>query len=70
MHSNETIITSKDDVTHQFCYDHCFWSFDDLQAPYSDQTNVYTELAQPLLDWAFQGYNTCLFAYGQVYIVS
>jgi kinesin family protein 14 len=65
MHNNDTTITSKDNTSHRFCYDHCFWSFDEKQASFADQTRVYRELAQPLLDWAFQGYNTCLFAYGQ-----
>ena len=27
---------------------------------------MYKDLAQPLLDRMFEGYNTCLFAYGQV----
>ena len=59
-------ITSKDSNTHRFQYDHCFWSFDDVQAPFADQRRVYYEIARPLLDKAFEGYNTCLFAYGQV----
>lgn len=66
MYRNETIITSSENKIHRFCYDHCFWSFDDAQAPHAGQDAVYTQLAQPLLDWAFEGYNTCLFAYGQV----
>ena len=66
VHNNEAIITSKDKKIHRFCFDHCFWSFDKEQATFAGQEMVYTSLAQPLLDWAFQGYNTCLFAYGQV----
>jgi len=49
----------------QFSYDHCFWSADRLHLQYADQKKVYETIAQPLLDKAFQGYNTCLFAYGQ-----
>ena len=66
MFNNETTITSKDGTSHLFCYDHCFWSFDDSQSHFADQETVYRELAQPLLEKAFEGYNTCLFAYGQV----
>lgn len=66
MHKNETIITSKDGVVHRFYYDHCFWSFDETQAEFADQEMVYRNLAQPLVDRSFEGYNTCLFAYGQV----
>ena len=66
MYGNETIITSKDGIVHRFYYDHCFWSFDSRHTDYADQEKVYKELAQPLLDRSFEGYNTCLFAYGQV----
>ena len=66
MYKNETIVTAKENKIHRFCYDHCFWSFDDAQATFAGQDTVYRQLAQPLLDWAFEGYNTCLFAYGQV----
>ena len=66
MYNNETTITSKDGVSHRFFYDHCFWSFDDNDQSFADQETVYRQLAQPLLDRAFEGYNTCLFAYGQV----
>ena len=65
MHGNETIISSKNGVIHRFFYDHCFWSVDEGSPQYADQGVVYTRLAQPLLDWSFEGYNTCLFAYGQ-----
>ena len=65
MHSNETTIVSKDGTLHRFCYDYSFWSFDQLQN-HASQNTVYEELARPLLDKAFEGYNTCLFAYGQV----
>lgn len=34
-------------------------------ADFASQEHVYKELAQPLLDSSFRGYNTCLFAYGQ-----
>jgi len=66
MYGNETIITSKDGVVHRFYYDHCFWSFDSRHTDFADQEKVYKDLAQPLLDRSFEGYNTCLFAYGQV----
>ena len=65
MHGNETIITSKSGVIHRFFYDHCFWSVDESSPQYAGQGAVYSHLAQPLLDWSFEGYNTCLFAYGQ-----
>ena len=67
VHNSDLTITSlKDSNIHRFQYDHCFWSFDDIQASFADQKTVYNEIARPLLDKAFEGYNTCLFAYGQV----
>ena len=67
VHNSDLTITSlKDSNTHRFQYDHCFWSFDGVQASFADQRTVYNEIARPLLDKAFEGYNTCLFAYGQV----
>ena len=63
---NEVVITSKDkeDTVHRFGYDHCFsWS---PCSKWEEQEDVYRSLAKPLLDRSFEGYNTCLFAYGQV----
>ena len=66
MHEKETAITSPDGVVRKFYYDYSFWSFDRLRGSYADQEMVYSQIAAPLLDQAFEGYNTCLFAYGQV----
>ncbi len=66
MNENELIISTKDNKTLHFCYDHCFWSFDRNSSDYASQETVYSSLAHPLLNSAFEGYNTCLFAYGQV----
>ena len=66
MHDKETAISSPDGVVRKFYYDYSFWSFDHLRGTYADQETVYSQIAAPLLDQAFKGYNTCLFAYGQV----
>lgn len=67
MSGNRTTITSTKGKAHFFSYDHSFWSVDKnvVSGGYADQGLVYAELAQPLLDNSFRGYNTCLFAYGQ-----
>ena len=72
MTANRTTITSMKGKAHFFSYDHCFWSLGDpgvsdagTEDVYAGQELVYTQLAQPLLDYSFRGYNTCLFAYGQ-----
>lgn len=66
MHEKETSISSSEGVVRKFYYDYSFWSFDHLRGSYADQEMVYSQIAAPLLDQAFEGYNTCLFAYGQV----
>ena len=52
-------------VHHRYQYDDVFWSCNSEHRNYCGQEEVYQELARPLLDRAFEGYNTCLFAYGQ-----
>lgn len=52
-------------VHHRYMYDSTFWSCNSEHRNYCGQEEVYNELARPLLDRAFEGYNTCLFAYGQ-----
>lgn len=51
---------------HSFTYDMAFWSFNKEDPSYASQEKVYALSAQPLLNWVLKGYNTCLFAYGQV----
>ena len=70
MRGKETSISSSEGVVRKFYYDYSFWSFDRLRGDYSDQEAVYNQVAAPLLDQAFKGYNTCLFAYGQVSVVN
>jgi len=49
-----------------FTFDHCFWSLDpNDEDKYSSQEKVFEALGQDLLENAFQGYNACIFAYGQ-----
>lgn len=68
-----------DPVTEQerpFTFDYSFWSHDGFyidengvaikqDEKYWDQASVYDALGRQVLDNAWQGYNCCLFAYGQ-----
>jgi len=68
MAGDRASITSNTGKVHMFTYDHCFWSAGGgAGAGVEDagQEQVYNDLARPLLDNSFKGYNTCLFAYGQ-----
>ena len=48
-----------------FAFDHCFWSMDPNEDKFADQEHVFKCLGVELLDNAFDGYNACIFAYGQ-----
>lgn len=62
--------------TRPFTFDYSFWSHDGFDVDdngicvktsdkYADQGYVYDCLGKQVLDNAWEGYNCCLFAYGQ-----
>ncbi|KAI7850116.1 hypothetical protein BDC45DRAFT_573253 [Circinella umbellata] len=73
MEGNQTIIsrppdsrTGKDSEDHKaFTFDKSYWSGDKNDPNYADQEQVYSDLGVDLLNHAFDGYNCCIFAYGQ-----
>jgi len=48
-----------------FTFDQSFFSLDSEDSRFSSQEKVFDALGQDLLENAFQGYNACIFAYGQ-----
>jgi hypothetical protein len=48
-----------------FDFDRTFWSFDANDANFASQELVMQQVGQKLVDSACDGYNSCLFAYGQ-----
>ncbi|XP_041480700.1 kinesin-like protein KIF1A isoform X5 [Lytechinus variegatus] len=49
-----------------FNFDHSYWSTTSPEDPrYASQRRVYEDLGQEMLQHAFEGYNVCIFAYGQ-----
>lgn len=48
-----------------FAFDHCFCSVDSSKEDFASQEVVFNNLGRDILDNAFQGYNACIFAYGQ-----
>lgn len=49
-----------------FTYDHCLYSSDDNEEElYKSQEEVFDTIGQPVVDWALDGYNACVLAYGQ-----
>jgi hypothetical protein len=53
------------DKEHKFKFDHSFWSMNEKDPHFADQEHVFQHMGVPLLHRAFEGYNCCLFAYGQ-----
>ncbi|RZF34007.1 hypothetical protein LSTR_LSTR012352 [Laodelphax striatellus] len=48
-----------------FNYDYSYWSHDDTDENFSSQIMVYKDIGEEMLEHAFEGYNVCIFAYGQ-----
>lgn len=48
-----------------FNYDYSYHSIDPNDAHYSSQIMVYKDIGEEMLQHAFEGYNVCIFAYGQ-----
>jgi hypothetical protein len=70
-----TIINPKTGERKEFAFDYSYWSHDGFEmvngyatavgdSKYADQDKVFQDLGQEVLDNAFDGYHTCLFAYG------
>ncbi|KAL8275154.1 hypothetical protein Esti_000904 [Eimeria stiedai] len=79
MEGKSTTIDSFEDpksVKKTFSFDYSYWSHDGfendetgysrpLSAKYADQQRLYNEIGKDVLNSAYDGYNACLFAYGQ-----
>ncbi|KAI6217492.1 Kinesin-like protein KIF1B [Aphelenchoides fujianensis] len=60
-----TISGGPTNQTHSFNYDYSYWSANEQDSNFVTQSTVYEELGVEMLEHAFQGYNVCIFAYGQ-----
>ncbi|XP_028848821.1 kinesin-like protein KIF1B isoform X19 [Denticeps clupeoides] len=49
-----------------FSFDYSYWSHTSLDDPcFASQNQVYNDIGKEMLQHAFEGYNVCIFAYGQ-----
>ena len=60
----------QDQTVKHYKYDYSYWSCDESsdgypQPTFVTQERVYQDLGIEMLDHAFEGYNVCIFAYGQ-----
>jgi len=49
----------------EFTFDHSYWSYDPKESHFASQEQVFNDLGLDVVLNAFQGYNVCVFAYGQ-----
>ena len=66
MKGKSTGITNPRDKndTGTFTFDYSYWSIEFSELQYAGQDMVQTDLGRDMLGHAFNGYNTCIFAYG------
>ncbi|XP_013386504.1 kinesin-like protein KIF16B [Lingula anatina] len=55
---------SRDKVKH-FVFDYAYWSVDSKLPDYASQELLFQDLGTEVLQSAYEGYNACVFAYGQ-----
>ncbi|XP_044252923.1 kinesin-like protein unc-104 isoform X7 [Tribolium madens] len=48
-----------------FNFDYSYWSHDETDPEFSSQLVVYKDIGEEMLQHSFDGYNVCIFAYGQ-----
>ncbi len=67
MRDNTTFVTNPgaEGSTRPYAFDHSFWSHDPTSPNFADQAQVYAALGEQVLQDAFAGFNTTVFAYGQ-----
>lgn len=67
-HEQTTFIRNPaDDTIKHYKYDYSYWSCDENvnNQKFASQQQVYQDLGIEMLEHAFEGYNVCIFAYGQ-----
>ena len=57
------------DNKQEFAFDHVFWSIPNEQlqteVPFAQQEDVFEHAGKPAIENLFDGFNGCIFAYGQ-----
>ncbi len=66
MQDNTTRITNPTTFKHNtFTFDYSHWSHA-RDEHFASQEKVYNDIGKEMMSHAFDGYNVCIFAYGQV----
>ncbi|XP_067134761.1 kinesin-like protein unc-104 isoform X2 [Centruroides vittatus] len=62
---NPKSLPGSKDSSKSFNYDYSYWSHDPRDYNFASQEVVYNDIGEEMLLHAFEGYNVCIFAYGQ-----
>lgn len=62
---NPKVPPGTNDSVKRFNFDYSYWSHDPRDLEFSTQAMVYRDIGEEMLQHSFDGYNVCIFAYGQ-----
>lgn len=63
--TNPKVPPGSNDSVKRFNFDYSYWSHNPKDPEFSTQTMVYHDIGEEMLQHSFDGYNVCIFAYGQ-----
>ncbi|XP_033253591.1 kinesin-like protein unc-104 isoform X2 [Drosophila miranda] len=63
--TNPKVPPNTSEAVKRFNFDYSYWSHDPRDSDFSTQTMVYKDIGEEVLQHSFDGYNVCIFAYGQ-----
>ncbi|XP_055850310.1 kinesin-like protein unc-104 isoform X3 [Episyrphus balteatus] len=62
---NPKVPPNSNEANKQFNFDYSYWSHNPRDPEFSTQEMVYKDIGEEMLQHSFDGYNVCIFAYGQ-----
>ncbi|KAB7504192.1 Kinesin-like protein [Armadillidium nasatum] len=63
--TNPKLPPNSKDAAKNFNFDFSYWSHSPHDEAFATQADVYNDIGDEMLEHAFEGYNVCIFAYGQ-----
>ncbi|XP_023160558.1 kinesin-like protein unc-104 isoform X8 [Drosophila hydei] len=63
--TNPKVPPNTSESVKRFNFDYSYWSHDPHDLDFSTQSMVYKDIGEEMLQHSFDGYNVCIFAYGQ-----
>ncbi|XP_046809875.1 kinesin-like protein unc-104 isoform X16 [Lucilia cuprina] len=63
--TNPKVPPNSSEAIKRFNFDYSYWSHNPKDPDFSTQAMVYKDIGEEMLQHSFDGYNVCIFAYGQ-----